>query len=201
MHPWCRSTTIAYLDDNVLEGMKRRARDVSSGKAELISSEISYEDWEYQQMRKIDEEGALIRYVGPDAYKLNDKLRNDMALTNDEQKWIKSLDDALDKLPAYEGIVRRSVEFYFEEDLQDYIDFHQVGSVVNYKQYISSTSGEVYNNNNAQVQFTIKSKSGRNNNLLNVNEKEVIFKRNAEFMVLDVREDNGTFKIALEEII
>lgn len=42
LHPWERSTTVPYFDDNV---GKRIAKDINTGKAEYISSDISYKEW------------------------------------------------------------------------------------------------------------------------------------------------------------
>lgn len=46
MHPYCRSTTIAVFDDEVTEGLQRRARDPVTGKNELISADMTYREWE-----------------------------------------------------------------------------------------------------------------------------------------------------------
>lgn len=45
MHPWCRSTTIACLDDNVLKDMTRKARDPETGKIYSVPANLSYSDW------------------------------------------------------------------------------------------------------------------------------------------------------------
>lgn len=46
MHPYCRSTTIAVFDDEVTEGLQRRARDPVTGKNELIPADMTYWEWE-----------------------------------------------------------------------------------------------------------------------------------------------------------
>ena len=45
MHPWCRSTTIAYLDDETINGMERRARDPETGEVYKIPGNMSYSEW------------------------------------------------------------------------------------------------------------------------------------------------------------
>lgn len=45
MHPWCRSTTIAYVDDETLAGMKRRARNPATGKNEIVPANMTYDEW------------------------------------------------------------------------------------------------------------------------------------------------------------
>ena len=48
MHPFCRSTTIIHLDDEVVEGMKRRARNPVTGKNEFVPADMNYREW-YKQ--------------------------------------------------------------------------------------------------------------------------------------------------------
>ena len=45
MHPFCRSTTIIHLDDTVLEGLQRRARNPETGKNEFVPADLNYHEW------------------------------------------------------------------------------------------------------------------------------------------------------------
>lgn len=45
MHPWCRSTTIEYVDDETLKKMKRRARDPVTGKNITVPANMTYAEW------------------------------------------------------------------------------------------------------------------------------------------------------------
>lgn len=45
MHPWCRSTTIAYFDDKWAKSKKRRAKDPKTGKNILVPADMTYDDW------------------------------------------------------------------------------------------------------------------------------------------------------------
>lgn len=45
LHPYCRSTTIAYFGDDELDGIKRRARDPKTGKTDSVPANMSYEEW------------------------------------------------------------------------------------------------------------------------------------------------------------
>ena len=45
LHPWCRSTTIAYISPQVLAKMKRRARDPVAGKNYTIPANMTYKEW------------------------------------------------------------------------------------------------------------------------------------------------------------
>ena len=46
MHPWCRSTTIADIDEDILAGMQRRARDPETGEVRTVPANMTYEEWE-----------------------------------------------------------------------------------------------------------------------------------------------------------
>lgn len=48
MHPFCRSTTIIHLDDMVVKGLQRRARNPITGKNELVPASTDYKKW-YKQ--------------------------------------------------------------------------------------------------------------------------------------------------------
>lgn len=45
MHPWCRSTTIAYDEDADYSKLERRARNPETGKTELVPADMSYDEW------------------------------------------------------------------------------------------------------------------------------------------------------------
>ena len=45
MHPWCRSTTVAYDEDANYSKLKRRARNPVTGKTELVPADMTYKEW------------------------------------------------------------------------------------------------------------------------------------------------------------
>lgn len=45
MHPWCRSTTTAEINEMETANLKRRAKDPETGKYRLIPYDMSYEEW------------------------------------------------------------------------------------------------------------------------------------------------------------
>ena len=45
LHPYCRSTTIAYKDEETLNNLKRRARDPETGKTYILPSNMNYQEW------------------------------------------------------------------------------------------------------------------------------------------------------------
>ena len=45
MHPWCRSTTIAYLPPEILKNMTRIARNPDTGKNYKVPANMTYREW------------------------------------------------------------------------------------------------------------------------------------------------------------
>lgn len=45
MHPWCRSTTIAYVPKELLQKMKRTAMDPETGEKIKIPADMTYQQW------------------------------------------------------------------------------------------------------------------------------------------------------------
>lgn len=45
MHPWCRSTTIAFISEDDLKNLKRRALNPDTGQTELVPASMTYEEW------------------------------------------------------------------------------------------------------------------------------------------------------------
>ncbi|WP_199485698.1 minor capsid protein [Absiella sp. AM54-8XD] len=167
-HPGCRCTWLPIIEENKPQ--------------ELLESE----------------KAAIVKYVGPDAYTLNDNLRNGYSLTEEEKEWIKQLDSALSKMPAISGIVNRSLAFMYREDRIKFIDMHKPGSEINYHQYLSSSINEVYNED-ADVQIIILSKNGRDIRSFNPKENEILFMRETKFIVIQTKKVGDTTYIYLEE--
>lgn len=64
MHPWCRSTTIAIIGENMLEGMKRRARDPVTGKTYLVPASMNYREWYAKYVKSDGKTVAKEDFVG-----------------------------------------------------------------------------------------------------------------------------------------
>ena len=45
LHPYCRSTTIAYFGDEILNNMKRRAKNDSKSDSYVLDKNITYKEW------------------------------------------------------------------------------------------------------------------------------------------------------------
>ena len=131
------------------------------------------------------EESALNQYISSDAYKINSKLRSGEALTTDDQAFVRQLDSALDKLPAYEGTAYRSLSDFGIDDVGSFIKSYVPGAYIPSPAYTSSSLA-VYDDS-MPIQYVIKSKTGRNITSYNAREQEILFKRDTTFMVTKVK--------------
>lgn len=149
-----------------------------------------------------EEEGAIVRYVGPESYSLNDKLRRnaEQELTDLERRWMENLDRALEKLPKYEGDLNRSITFFAEEDAEKFFDSFKVNQEYAPGQYLSTTKAGVYNEE-GQVQIYVQNaRNGKDLRGWNDMENEVLYPRGAKFRVVNKTKYDGKFYILLEEV-
>ena len=143
---------------------------------------------------------AIKSYVSSISYLINDALRNNYPLTNEQKEIVKNLDDALSKIHTYNGTLTRSVFFYDQQYINYFIEVYDVYEFVTAKQYLSTTKGSIYNPD-AQVQLIIlNSKNGINISAFNHEEDEVLYKRNSKFKVLRRYIKNNVIYIELEEV-
>ena len=149
-----------------------------------------------------NEEHAITRYLGGQAFSLNDTIRRGIALTEDQATWVKHLDAGLDKMPRYEGRVQRSLQFPDDDAVQVFLQEHKVGRVKRYPAYTSMTAADMPYNPNGQVQLVVlHSKHGRDITRYNPNEQEVLYPRGSSFNVRRIeRKDDGSYEILLTEV-
>lgn len=206
-HPYCRSTTVPYFNDEFTEDEARAARDENGG-TYYVPADISYHEWKdkfVDNKQKSDltlaEIGAIVRYISPDSYILNDKLRRGEKLTKVEKDWIMNLDNALDKLPRYKGNLNRSLTFMRNEEARQFYDSFVIGNNYMPKQYLSATKQGMYNEN-GQVQIYIQNaKNGKDLAKLNDMEHEVLYPIGSKFEVVNKVEEQGTYFILLKEVL
>lgn len=185
IHPNCKCTTIAYFKNS----MFGKKKEINS-----LESNIKYEEWKKKYVDSSPasniiklsekEQYALNNYISSNSYLLNDKLRNNDPLTEAEQKWVKDLDSAIDKMPEYSGKLYRSVSEFGIDNIEEFIQSHVVGEKRSYPAYISSST-KVYDES-FPIQFVIESKHGKDLQAINQNEQEVLFKRDSNFYVKKV---------------
>lgn len=146
-----------------------------------------------------DEERAINQYISSDSYKINEKLRNNLPLDDNDRTLIKNLDRALDKLPKYEGDLNRSLTFTSKERMKSFLNLFVLNEVINFSEYIS-TSKDIYDEDD-HVRLIIKNtKNGVDLKGFNDNEVEVLYKRDSSFITVDGWiEEDGKIIIVLEE--
>lgn len=116
------------------------------------------------------------------AYGLNYALRSGLPLTDQQKSIIHDLDQALLKLPTYQGTVYRSLTSSMIDDIEGFKKRYSKGSIVIESAFISSSVDGVYDES-MDVQMIIQSKHGRDIRIYNPLEQEVLFKRGSMFMV------------------
>lgn len=197
---YCKNNAERFrrMSENSLDPDNKRKYGVKA--KEWEEKERVYQKNAGEDNLSIEEEAALTKYISPDSYILNDKLRRGIDLTENEKGWIMNLDNALDKMPEYEGNLNRSLTFFDDEDAKEFVDTFSEGKKKTFSEYLSTTKEGIYNPD-GQVQIYIQnSKKGKELNGLNDMEKEVLYKKNSTFRVISKQEVDGKYYILLEEV-
>ena len=186
MHPRCHCSTAPHIDRAEYESW-----------LDFLEKGGTTAEW---KCLTTENKHAIKSYVSSISYLINDALRNNYPLTNEQREIVKNLDDALSKIHTYNGTLTRSVFFYDQQSINDFIEEYEVDEIVTAKQYLSTTKGSIYNPD-AQVQLIIlNSKNGINISAFNHEEDEVLYKRNSKFKVLRRYIKNNVIYIELEEV-
>ena len=187
IHTYCRCSTAAYEDSESYEAwldfLSKGGTTEEWNRMSLSSDKITDEDIYYLNQSKSFQ-----------SYIINEKLREEMQLSEEENKIVRGIVAAIAKLPDYEGIVYRSIGTQNMKDVPLFEMRHQPGKIVTYHDYTSS-SLKVYDSD-MEYQLIIKSKHGKDMVQYNPNEEEIIFKRETSFFITK-REGN---MIWMEEI-
>lgn len=179
------------------------AKTVAPGQSGVAGEDINcrcYLSYGLQKVEKVPEKiemtmspsgdkitGKDIYYLNQsksfESYILNEKLRVREKLTDAENELVRGIDQAIMKLPDYQGTVYRSVGMQRMPDIKKYDMQHQPGSIITYHDY-TSASLEVYDEE-MEYQLVIKSRHGKDMTKYNEAEKEIIFKRGSTFFVTE----------------
>lgn len=154
-----------------------------------------------------EEEHALYWYIGSDSYIINDCIRKNIPLNEIQKKNIENLDKALDKMPNYKGIVKRSIRVRTNDEKikSDFLKEYKENETITFPSYTSCTIAKEDYDPDSPIQYRIKSKTAKNISKYNPSEEEVIFKRNTKFKVIEIKEykdtsGNDKIDIKLEEL-
>lgn len=127
-------------------------------------------------------------------------MYNNSKLSNKEKELVNSIDNALKKMPDYEGDLTRDLFFFDNEALNEFVDSHKVGSTIKSKAYMSTTKMDSYNDM-ANVRIYINnSKKGKDISSIGLDEEEVLYQRDSEFFVRSVRKVGTLTEIILKEL-
>ena len=195
IHPNCKCTTRAKprIDMFALKDGANQLKD-----------NPKFEEWKKRYVKEKAkepaepltdaEQHAMNSYISSSSYVWNDKLRRGEKLTKQEEQSIKAMDSALQKMPKYEGTVKRSLSDFGILDVDEFVESYVPGELKIFNEYLSSST-EVYDDS-FQIQYVIQSKNGRDIRKYNSTEKEILFERGASFIV--TRVDGHT--IYMEEL-
>lgn len=167
-----------------------------------ITYNLNYKSEDFLNGNVLGEEQykALEQYLKSQSYKINSKLYNNMELTEEDEEYIFNLDEALKGMPIYKGWVNRSVYVQNTEDVAKVLSiFNNEQRIGNWNSYISSSLKKY--DENLKMQMRIKSKTGRNLSILNdEGGGEILFSRNTDFQLIDIKNKNGIIYVKLEEV-
>lgn len=196
MHPFCRSVTVP---DTCSRTGTRWARDPVTGRSVRVPANMTYSQWYEKYVLTDQEEYAINQYIGSKSYGINEKLRQKLSLTEEENNFIINLDSALKKMPEYQGDLNRSLIFDNKDDLNSFLTDYQVGNTIHYTEYLSTMKGSLYNPD-GQVQIHIlNSSKGRDISAYNPNECEVLYSRNNSFEVIQIEKQDDIIDIYVKE--
>lgn len=138
---------------------------------------------------------ALYQYKSSHvAYSLNSILRGEAPMTEEFRQIVRSIDQALLKLPTYQGTVYRSLRSAEMVDAKAFWQKYQPGRRI-IEEAFTSSSTEIYDET-MDIQMIIQSKRGCDMRDYNPLEKEVLFRRGSMFYV-EKREGNTLWLIEI----
>ncbi len=164
-----------------------------------IEPDIKYTNPNYESELPDKDRETLLTMKGPTINNINSKLSNGEELGEEIVKKIEEIDSALDKLQYYNGEVTTDIK----PGNNNPLDGLGIGDIWQPKKYLFSTKKNKYYDN-AKYRLVIVSKTGRDiskkisNYKIN---KEVIFKRNTKFKIVDIKVKNDTVYYYLSEYI
>lgn len=166
----------------------------------IYNSNYTSEDFRNGNVLGEEQYKSLEQYLKSMSYKINSKLYNNETLSEEDKEYIQNLDNALKGMPIYKGWVKRCVYVRDSEDVSNILSiFDNEQKIGHWNSYISSSLG-VYDTSFKMI-MKIKSKTGRNLSTLNdEGGGEILFMRNTDFQLIDIKNKNGIIYVKLEEV-
>lgn len=146
-----------------------------------------------------DEQYAVNHYISSESYKINETLRNNTKLTDEQKRMMDNLDSALNKCNNYNGNIVRVLEIKDKELLKDFLKKNKIGKIENWKEYLSFSDKESYNKN-ANIKIYVNSTRAKDIRKYNETESEILYQRNSKFITKNIVKQNGIYYILWEEV-
>ncbi len=196
---------INYIERNIKKYDRLKSGSIAPMNIQMFAQKKDswiqkYKNVEWFQKMSYDEKNATLNYISSESYIVNSMLYNKLELDDYYSNIVKNLDSALKKIPKYKGTVVRTVQIYSKKQLNNLLSiFDNDEGIGSWSSYISS-SINIYDDQMNLI-FYIKSKTGRNLSLLNdEGGGEILFERNTKFKLMTVKKNNGKIIIELEEV-
>lgn len=170
-------------------------------------SERAYTDKELEELKTDNKNDIILtdnerqsinKYISSDSYKINEKLRSNIDLDDNDKLFISNLDKALNKMPNYNGNIVRVLDMKDKNKLDDFINSLEIGKQKTFNEYLSFSNRKGYNDKSNIEIYTI-SKNAKDITAFNKEESEILYKRNSKFNVIDKKYINKKYYIYLEE--
>nr|DAO80822.1 MAG TPA: minor capsid protein [Caudoviricetes sp.] len=146
-----------------------------------------------------EEQYAVNQYISSESYKINETLRNNIKLTDEQKRMRDNLDSALNKCNNYNGNIVRVLEIKDKELLKDFLKKNKIGKIENWKEYLSFSDKESYNKN-ANIKIYVNSTRAKDIRKYNETESEILYQRNSKFITKNIVKQNGIYYILWEEV-
>ena len=176
----------SLLPENVLN-YKNKANELQN---QIESSKIGLSN---------EEQYAVNQYISSESYKINETLRNNIKLTDEQKRMRDNLDSALNKCNNYNGNIVRVLEIKDKELLKDFLKKNKIGKIENWKEYLSFSDKESYNKN-ANIKIYVNSTRAKDIRKYNETESEILYQRNSKFITKNIVKQNGIYYILWEEV-
>lgn len=181
-----RLATGSLLTENVLNYQNK----VNELQNQIESSKISLTD---------DEQYAINQYISSESYKINEILRNNLKLNNNQKNIIKHLDKALNKCKNYNGKIVRVLDITDSKKLKEFIELNKLNKLIIFNEYLSFSNKSNYNEN-ANVIIYIVSSKAKDLRKFNPDESEILYPRNSRFIVENIKKINDKYYLLWREI-
>ncbi len=176
----------SLLPENVLN-YQNKANALQN---QIESSKISLTD---------DEQYAINQYISSESYKINEILRNNLKLNNNQKNIIKHLDKALNKCKNYNGKIVRVLDITDSKKLKEFIELNKLNKLIIFNEYLSFSNKSNYNEN-ANVIIYIVSSKAKDLRKFNPDESEILYPRNSRFIVENIKKINDKYYLLWREI-